>query len=165
MTLVNIIAALVLFFSFIGGYTQGAVKSFFSLIVFLAAIPVAGLFYPFFAGLLSFLGDQNWENFIGFFVTLAIASIILSFLFFLPRKWTEAIWNEGLLFRLAGGILNLLSTAVGLVLLTLVISAYPVWDWLQRALSGSEIIIWLVINLPFVQEMVPEIMRMPLNPV
>jgi len=159
MTIVSIVSGLILFFSFIGGFTQGAVKSFFSLISFIVAIPIAGMFYTFFAGLLSFLPGQDWENFIGFFITLALASIVLSFLFYIPRKVVEKTWHEGVLFRLIGGVLNLLGTAIGLVLFTFLISTYPVWDWLQQAMVNSAVINWLVTYLDFVQGLLPEIMR------
>ena len=96
--LIDIIAAVILFFSFIGGLTQGAIKSFFSLLGFIIAIPVAGRFYPFFADLLSFLHPPNLRNFIGFFVTLALAGIVLSFIFYFPRKITEESWDDGFFF-------------------------------------------------------------------
>jgi len=154
--LVNIIAVLILFFSFVGGFTQGAVKSFFSLVSFLVALPIAGLFYPFFAGLLSFLPGENWENFVGFIIALAIASIIMSFIFYIPRKKIESIWHEGFFFRLFGGLLNLLSAAIGIVVFALVINAYPIADWLQQALTGSGVIVWLSATLSFVHELLPQ---------
>jgi len=43
MIWVNILAVLALFFSFIGGLKEGAVKNFFSLIALIIAIPIAGL--------------------------------------------------------------------------------------------------------------------------
>ena len=162
--IVSIVAGLILFFSFIGGYTQGAVKSFFSLISLIIAIPVAGIFYPFFAGLLSFLPGRDWENFIGFFITLAIASIILAFVFFLPRKLTENTWPNGLILRLIGGFLNLLGAGIGLVMFKYLFSAFPVWDWLREAIVNSSVINWLVSTLGFVLELLPEVIRNSIGP-
>ncbi len=159
MILVNIAAALILFLSFIGGIMQGAAKSFFSLISLIIAIPIAGIFYPFLARLFHFLPGENWQNFIGFLVALAVASIILSFIFFLPRKITEKTWPNGILLRLIGGILNLLGAGIGLAMLTYLISAYPVWDWLEQAVVNSSIMDWLVSTLGFVQELLPEAIR------
>ena len=162
MTLIDIIAAVILFFSFIGGLTQGAIKTFFSLLGLIIAIPAAGRFYPFFADLLSFINPSNWRNFIAFFVTLALAGIVLSFILYFPRKITEESWDDGVLFHLVGGFLNLLGAAFGILVLALVLSAYPVWDWLQQAFANSLIIQWLVNNLSFVQSLLPEMLRSPL---
>jgi uncharacterized membrane protein required for colicin V production len=159
MMLINILAAIILFFSFFGGFFEGAVKTFYSLVSIIIAIPIAGRFYPFFAKLLSFLPGENWENFIGFFITLAIASIVLAFVFYVPRKITEKVWSEGFLFRFVGGVLNLLGAAIGLVMFTFLISTYPVWDWLQQAMVDASITHWMAVNLAFVQELLPEVMR------
>lgn len=159
MMLINILAAIILFFSFFGGFFQGAVKSFFSLISFIIAVPIAGLVYPFFAKLLSFLPGENWENFIGFFIALAIVSLILAFVFYLPRKIMEKVWSGGILFRLAGGILNLLGAAIGLVVLASLISTYPVWDWLQQAMTDASIIQWMVSNLGFIRVLLPDLLQ------
>jgi uncharacterized membrane protein required for colicin V production len=162
LTLIDIIAAAILFISFIGGLTQGAIKTFFSLLGFIIATPAAGRFYPFFAHLLSFLHLPNLRNFIAFFVTLALAGIVLSFIFYFPRKITEESWEDGVLFHLMGGFLNLLGSAIGILLLALVLSVYPVWDWLQQAFAHSVIIQWLLNNLSFVQSLLPEMLRSPL---
>ena len=159
MMLINILAAIILFLSFFGGFFQGAVKSFFSLLSFIIAVPVAGRVYPFIAGLLSFLPGENWENFIGFFIALAIVSIILAFVFYLPRKIMEKVWSGGILFRLGGGILNLLGAAIGLVVLASLISTYPVWDWLQQAMTDASIIQWMVSNLGFIRVLLPDLLQ------
>jgi uncharacterized membrane protein required for colicin V production len=162
MTLIDIIAAIILFFSFIGGLTQGAIKSFFSLLCFIIAIPVAGRFYPFLVDLLSFISSPNWKNFVAFFITLGLSVIILSFVFYFPRKITEESWEDGVLFHLLGGVLNLLGSGIGILVLSLALSTFPVWDWLQQAFGNSLIIQWLVTNLSFVQRLLPDMFRSPL---
>jgi len=159
MIIASIIAVLILFFSFLGGFFQGAVQSFFSLISFFIALPMAGLFYQFITRLLSFLPGRNWENFLGFFISLAIAAIILSFVFYLPRKMTEQAWKKGFISRILGALLNLLGTASSIVVFALVLDAYPIIGWLERAVSDSGVINWLVINLNFIQDLLPELMR------
>ena len=94
MIWVNILAVLVLFFSFIGGVKEGAVKNFFSLIALIIAIPLTGVSYRILATHLSFLPGENWQNFVGFLVTLVLISIILYFALLLPRKFTEIIWCD-----------------------------------------------------------------------
>jgi uncharacterized membrane protein required for colicin V production len=160
MNIVTVVAAIILFFSFVGGLMQGAVKSFFSLAAFIIAIPIAGRFYPFFANLLGFLPGSDWENFIGFFIILALATVVLTFVFYFPRQILGAVMG-GVFFRLIGGLLNLLDAAVGLVMFTLLISTYPVWDWLQQEMVESSLIIWLLDNLEFVRALLPQIMRNP----
>jgi len=157
---VSILAVLILLFSFIGGLREGAVKSFFSLIALFIAIPLAGVSYHLLANVLSFLPGDNWENFVGFFVTLAVISIALYFVLLLPRKFTQKVWNKGVLFRLIGGILNILNAAVGMVVFTLLIQAYPIISWLEQAVAGSGVLTWLVVYLGFVQAMLPDIFQM-----
>jgi uncharacterized membrane protein required for colicin V production len=159
MVLIDIIAAIILFFSFIGGLTQGAVKSFFSLLGLIIAVPIAGRFYPLLADLLIFMPSANWRNFAGFFVTLALSVLVLSFIFYFPRKITEESWEDGVLFHLVGGILNLLGAAIGILVLALVLWTFPVWEWLAQALADSVIVQWLVNNLSFVQSLLPDMFR------
>ena len=159
MIWVNIIAVLVLFFSFIGGLKDGAVKTFFSLIALFIAIPLTGVSYRLLASILSFLPGENWENFFGFFITLAVISVILHFIFFLPRKLIQKVWNKGGFFRLVGGAFNVFNSAIGLTVFTLVILAYPFWSWLGLAVGGSSVLNWLTVHLSFVKALVPEVFR------
>ena len=156
---VNIIAGLILFLSFIGGITGGAVKNLFSLIALLIAIPLAGISYHLLADLLSFIPGEDWENFISFFIILALISVILHFVFLLPGKSLQKAWKKGVLFRLVGGILKIFNTAIGLVVFTLVLQAYPISGWLEWAVTGSGVLNWLVVHLSFVQAMLPELFR------
>lgn len=161
MDIVTIIAALILILSFIGGCAQGLVKSFFSLVAVIVAIPVAGQYYPFLAGFLGFINNRDLEQFIGFFITSAITSIILSIIFYFPLKILEKTWHEFLGFRIIGGLLNLLGAAIGLVVLTTLVNAFPVWEWLRLELTDSNLINWLMINLSFIQSLLPEVLHFP----
>jgi len=157
---VSIIAILILLFSFIGGLREGAVKSFFSLVALFIAIPLTGVSYHLLANVLSFLPGDNWENFVGFFVTLAVISIVLHFVLLLPRKFAQKAWDKGVLFRLVGGVLNIFNAAVGMVIFTLLIQAYPIIKWLEQVVAGSSVLMWLVVQLSFVQAMLPDIFQM-----
>jgi uncharacterized membrane protein required for colicin V production len=137
---IDIIVIIILILSFVGGLKDGAIKSFFSLLALIIAIPIAGLSYLLLAAILSFLPGTNWENFFGFFITMGIISVILHLIFLLPRKFTQKIWKKGILFRLLGGALNALGACIGFTVFTLVLRAYPIFDWLERVVSGS----WLV---------------------
>ena len=144
MVWVSILAVIILVISFLGGLKEGAVKNIFSLIILIIAIPLAGLSYHLIASLLSFLPGTNWENFVGFFIALALISVILHFIFLLPRKFLQKIWRRGLLFRLLGGVINLLNASIGMVVFTLVLGAYPVFEWLEQAVLNSGVLTWLV---------------------
>jgi len=159
MIWVNILVGLVLFFSFIGGLKEGAVKHFFSLIALLIAIPLTGISYRLLATVLSFLPGEDWKNFVGFFVTLALISIILYFVFLFPRKLIQKTWNKGVLFRLIGSALNIFNSAIGLVVFTLLVRAYPIFGWLEQVVTDSSVLTWLVVNLSFVQAMLPEVFQ------
>ncbi len=159
MILVNILVIVVLFFSFIGGLKEGAVKTFFSLISLLIAIPLTGVSYHLLAKTLSFLPGGDWENFIGFFIPLALFSLILYFVFLLPRKLLQKTWNKGAFFRLIGGVLRVFNTAIGLVVFTLLIAAYPIFEWLEGAATGSSVLVWLLDQLGFVLAMLPQVFQ------
>jgi len=159
MALVSILAVVILILSFFGGMKEGTVKQLFSLAILLIAILLTGVSYRLIALILSFLPGQNWENFIGFFVTLALASLILHFITWIPRRIARAIWKKGLIFRLVGGVLNLIQTSIGLALLALVIAAYPIWRWLAEAIYGSGVVMGLLERFGFVAGMLPEAFR------
>ena len=157
MNWVDIIVIILLVICILGGMKDGALKSFFSLLVIITGIPLAGLSYHLAANILSFLPGDNWENFIGFFITLGIISVILHFIFLLPRKFTKTIWKKGMLFRLLGGIFNILGGMIGMVVFTLVLQAYPIFDWLERWVNSSDVLASLVDALGFVESMLPEV--------
>ena len=159
MNWVDIVVIILLILSFLGGAREGAVKNFSSLVALIIAIPLAGLSYRLIATILSFLPGVNWENFFGFFITCAIIIVILHFIFFLPRKFVGTIWKKGIIFRLLGGALNILSAIIGMVVFTLVVQAYPIFDWLERWVSSSGILTWLVDKFGFVQSMLPEVFQ------
>jgi uncharacterized membrane protein required for colicin V production len=159
MVWVNIIAVIILILSLFGGLREGAVKQFFNLVILIIAIPLTGLSYHLLAKLLSFLPGENWENFIGFFITLTIISVILHFIALLPGKLVQKIWRRGLFFRLIGGALNTVNASIGMVVFTLVLLAYPIFGWLGRAVAGSIVLISLVDAFGFVQVMLPQVFQ------
>jgi len=159
MILVSIIAVLILLFSIIGGLKDGAVKQFFTLLSTLIAVPVAGLSYHVLAGWLSFIPGNNWENFIAFFVMMAVVSILLYFVFIIPGRLFKKSWNVGILFGVLGGVFSLFNAAIGMVVFALVLHAYPIFGWLESAVSGSGVMTWLVSLFSFIQPVLPEVFR------
>jgi len=159
MIWVSIIAVLVLLFSIIGGMKEGAVKQLFSLLALLIAIPVAGVSYHLLAGLLSFIPGENWENFLGFFIIMALTMAFLHFVFLLPSNFFQRAWSKGVLFCVIGAVFNIFNAAIGMVVFALVLDAYPIFDWLGRAVGGSVVISWLVAQMSFVQAVLPEVFR------
>jgi len=156
MVWVNIIAVLILILSFFGGLREGAVKQFFNLTILIIAIPLAGISYRLIAIILSFLPGENWGNFIGFFIVLVLISIILHLIVLLPRRIVQKVWKRGLFFRLLGGVLNAVNASIGMAVFTLVLLAYPIFDWLGRAVANSGVLAGLVELFSFVQAMLPE---------
>ncbi len=159
MILVEILAIIVLFLSFLGGWKEGAVRKSFALVVTIIALPLAGLGYHLLANLLGFLPGENWENAIGFFLALGLISALLHLIFLLPRKIIQAIWKKGAFYRLFGGALSVLNAGIGFVVFTLVVAAYPFSDWLEKVLLNSSVLSWLVTWLSFVQALLPEVFR------
>jgi uncharacterized membrane protein required for colicin V production len=155
MNWVDIVVVILLILSFLGGLKEGAVKSLSSLVALLIAIPLAGLGYRLLASLLSFLPGENWENFLGFFITLGIITAILHLVFFIPRKLIGAIWKKGVFYRVLGGVFNLLGSIIGFVVFTLVVQSYPIFDWLARWVSDSGVLAGLASAFGFVHMMLP----------
>ena len=159
MIWVDILVVLILCFSLIGGFKEGVIKKGFSLLVLLIAIPIAAASFHLLATILSFLPGDDWNNFIGFFITLAFIAAILHIAFFLPRRFIQKAWHKGLLFRSTGGALNVLDTAIGLAVFALIVRAYPIIDWLERAVTDSSALTWLVTHLGFVETLLGNALR------
>ena len=62
-------------------------------------------------------------------------------------------------FRLIGGALNLVNASIGMVVFTLVLLAYPIFDWLERAVANSGVLASLVEIFGFVQAMLPSVFQ------
>jgi uncharacterized membrane protein required for colicin V production len=157
--LINLIAILILVFSLVGGFFQGGIKSFFSIVSYLIALPIAGYFYSYVAGMLSFIPGENWENFLGFVIVIGIVSVILHFVFLLPRKILDKVIEKGVISRFVGGFLTFLNACIGLTVFALLINAFPVWIWLQIEMANSAVIKLLISVFVLVQGLLPEIMR------
>ena len=156
MVLVSLFVVFILFISLIAGLKEGAVKHFFNLVAVVIAAIVAGLAYDLIAGLLSFIPGENWENFLGFFVGFAIIIAMLHLAFFVPRKAISVIWKRGRLYRLLGAAFNVVNASIGLVIFSLVLSAFPIFDWLARWVDGSSVMSFIVRIFDFVQVLLPE---------
>lgn len=150
MIWIDLIVVLILAFSFFAGLKGGAINGFFSLLIMIIAIAVAGNFYSIPASWLSFLPGQDWENFLGFFIAFVIVSIILSLLFWIPRHFINFAWNSGCVFRILGGIFTLVSSALGLALLVTLFKTFPISPWLNDLLADTTILSWITENLNFV---------------
>lgn len=159
MNWVDILVIIVLVGSFIGGLKQGVVNALSSLIATIISIPVTGLTYRWLAGVLSFLSGSNWENFLGFYITFGIVYAVIYLALHPLRKSLGATWSQGFLFRLFGGVCLLVSFMIGFVVLTLVVGAYPIFDWLERWLNSSEVLASFVRSFGFIRLMLPEIFR------
>jgi uncharacterized membrane protein required for colicin V production len=159
MILVSVIAVLGLLFSIVMGLRDGAVKQLFTLLGTLIAIPIAGVAYKGLANILSFIPGENWESFIAFFIMMAVVSIILYFAFIIPGRALKKAWPGGLFYCVLGAIFSLVNTAIGMVVFALVLNAYPIFDWLGRAVGGSGVVSFLVSVFGCVQAVLPEVLR------
>lgn len=158
MAWIDLLVLILLALSFFGGLKDGAVKSLFSLLILIIAIPFAGRYFSLIASPLAFL-PANWQNFIAFFVTLALISLVLHLVLFLPRKFVQTVWKEGAVSRLLGGGANVLNASIGMVLFTIVLGAYPILDWLLPLLRDSAVLAWLVAHLGFVAALLPGVFQ------
>jgi uncharacterized membrane protein required for colicin V production len=142
--IIDVIVALILVFSFIGGLKEGAVKEFLNLLAFIIALSLTGAFTGYVWGWLSFIQDHLWRDFFTFLLTMGIITIILHLVFILPRSLLDKVWNGGFIWNALGGIFGVANTALGLVLMVILFDIYPVLDWLSDLLGASNILNWLV---------------------
>jgi uncharacterized membrane protein required for colicin V production len=142
--IIDIVVALVLVFSFIGGLKQGAVREFFGLLAFIIALSFTGAFITFVWGWLGFIPDNSWRSFFTFLATMGIILIILHLVFLLPRMLLDKVWNGGFIWNVLGGIFGVANTALGLVLMVVLLDIYPVLNWLSDFLAASGVMNWLV---------------------
>lgn len=161
--ILDIIVALILVFSFIGGFRSGAVKEFFSLLSLIIALPVSGFFYGWVTSWFAFINDFNWQHLLGFLVTLCIIIIVLQLLFMLIRPLIDKVWSGGFMWNMAGGIFNLINTVIGLIVVVTLLKTYPVWPWLNDLLASSQILYWLTSHLGIVLQLIPQQVRYALN--
>jgi len=155
----DFIVALILIFSFIGGLKEGAVREFFSLVALIIALPVAGYFYGYLATWLTFMQDSNWRNIIAFLLMTGIITVILILIFMFPRHLLEKIWSGGCIWSVAGGVIGLVNSAVGLVVLVTLVEANPTAGWARDITLASNILNWLMSNLSPVAQLLPEALR------
>ncbi len=148
-TIVDIIAVLILIFSFIGGLKRGALKEFFGLLALIVAIPLASLFYGYVISWIFFVGDSVWRPFLAFLITMGIIMVLLLLIFWIPRHFLDNAWDAGFFWSLLGGIFAILNSALGLVLLVSLIDIYPVLPWLDDIFSSSQVLNWLVNTIGF----------------
>jgi len=142
--IIDLIVALVLVFSFLGGLKEGAVKEFLNLLAFIIALSLTGAFTGYVWGWLSFITDHVWRDFFTFLLTMGMITIILHLVFILPRGLLDKVWSGGFIWNALGGILGVVNTALGLVLMVILFDMYPVLNWLSDLLGASNVLNWLV---------------------
>ena len=142
--IVDLIVALILVFSFLGGLKEGAVKEFFGLLAFIIALAFTGAFIVYVVGWMSFAQDSLWRAFLTFLVTMGIILIVLHLALLGPRYLLDRVWNGGFIWSALGGVFGVVNTALGLVLMVILLEIYPVFTWLSNWLAVSNILNWLV---------------------
>ncbi|MHB8085046.1 MAG: CvpA family protein [Dehalococcoidia bacterium] len=142
----DIIVALALIFSFIGGLRQGAVREIFGLAAFIIALVLTGLFIGYVAGWLSFISILTWRNFVAFLLTMSLILVVLYLILWIPRYFIAKVWDGGFVWSLVGGIFGLIDAALGLILLVKLLNIYPILSWLNSILASSHVLNWLVAN-------------------
>jgi membrane protein required for colicin V production len=142
--IIDIIIALILIFSFLGGLKEGAIKEFLGLLAFILSLPLAGLCIGFVSGWLSFVSDDTWRGLLSFLLAMGIIIILLHLLFWFPNNLLEKIWSGGFLWSLLGGVFGLADAVLGLVLIVILLDIYPILSWLSSILDSSSILGWLV---------------------
>jgi uncharacterized membrane protein required for colicin V production len=109
---VDIIVALILVFSFLGGLKRGAPKEICGLLAFIVALSITGAFSTYVLGWMSFTSDHLWRSLLTFVITMGIIIIIMHLILLLPRHLLDNIWSGGFLWSALGGVLGLINSAL-----------------------------------------------------
>jgi len=142
--IIDIIMALILVFSFLGGLKQGASKELCGLLAFIVALSITGAFTTYVFVWMSFASDHLWRSLLTFMITMCIIMIIMHLVLLLPRHLLDKMWSGGFIWSVLGGVFGAINSALGLVLMVLLLGIYPVFDWLNDLLAASGILDWLV---------------------
>jgi uncharacterized membrane protein required for colicin V production len=144
--LVDIIITLILIFSFIGGLKEGIIKELGSLIAFIIALPLTVIFFIYVSPWFSFIGNAGWRSLLAFLLTLGIITLIIMLLFWIPKHFLDKAWSGGFIWSLLGGLVGVLNSALGLVLLVNLMDIYPVFSIFNTVLHSSGVLNWLVMT-------------------
>jgi len=156
----DFIIAIILIASILGGLKDGAFKSTGLLVATLVAIPLAGLSYRLPSWALSFLPGTDWEGLLGFGIAFGLIRWLLETPVSIERWLTgEKRQAKGPLNRTIGGTANLLAVAMGVLLFSLAVTAYPVLSWLSSAILDSRLVVLLESRLGFVPAMLPHMFK------
>ena len=142
--IIDILVVLILVFSFLGGLKKGAVKGMLDLLAFVIALSFTGAFIFYVLGWMSFAPDYLWRALLSFLITMCVISIIMHLVLLLPRHMLDNIWNGGFVWNALGGIFALINSALGMVLMVILLDMYPVLPWLNDLLDASNVLNWLV---------------------
>jgi uncharacterized membrane protein required for colicin V production len=140
---IDIIAVLILIFSFVGGLRQGAPKEFFGLLGFIVTLLLSGFFVSYINVWLAFVPDGLWRAFLTLLLTMSIILIVINIVLLLPRNLLDSVWNGGFIWSALGGVLGVINTALGFALVMVILNLYPVMPWLNAWLASSQVLNWV----------------------
>jgi uncharacterized membrane protein required for colicin V production len=142
--IIDIIVTLILIFSFIGGLRQGAVRESLNLLALIIGLALTGMLAGTATSWFVFVWDATWRNLFSYVVTFLLIMIVLGLLTWPLRALLEKGWSGGALWSLMGGLIALVGSAIGLVVIVMLFRAYPVFPWLNSIFASSQILNWLV---------------------
>ena len=151
MNWLDIVIIIAIVLSAISGLARGFIRTAASLIGLVLGVIVAGRFYTDFAGVFSFINNDNAANIVAFIVIFLAVSIIVSLLGILLARLFHA--------TLLGWLDHLLGGAVGIIVGGLFIAAIlAVWvKYMGTAgvIADSSIAQFLLDSFPFILGLLP----------
>ena len=102
MNWLDIVIAILLIISLIGGFANGLIKSLFSLVGLIVGVVLAGHFYIALAESLSFISNDNAARIVAFIIIFLVVMILFAILGMVINKLVSALLL-GWLNRLFGG--------------------------------------------------------------
>ncbi|MFQ6015421.1 MAG: CvpA family protein [Anaerolineae bacterium] len=157
MNWLDIIIAIVILGSVIGGLSVGTLRTFFGIIGLVLGTFLAGRYHDILASPITWLiGHPNFSHLIGFGIIFCIGGAIVG----IPTEWFARLRRrKSIIFgcpdRIVGGLLGFVQGGAIAEVALVLLAKYPI-SWLEPAVLGSAIGHFLLIRWPFMMQFLPK---------
>ncbi len=152
MNWLDIVIAVILVISIIGGLMAGIIKILFTVAGLIIGVVLAGHFSGSLADKLTFIHDSQTANIVAFIFIMIIIMIIAAILAFVVKKIASAVLL-GWVNRLGGAILGLV---LGMIFMGAILIIWTKYSGINTAVENSWFASFLVDKFPIALNLLPK---------
>jgi membrane protein required for colicin V production len=152
MNWLDIVIAVILVISIVGGLMAGVIKILFTVAGLIIGVVLAGHYSGALADKLTFISSAKTANIVAFILIMVIVMIIAAVLAFVIKKLASAILL-GWINRLGGAILGLF---LGMILTGAVLTIWIKYTGIHEVVGNSVLASFLIDKFPVVLGLLPE---------